>query len=417
MKPSLKKIWLINPVAMPPDKEMRIQTLKRAQYLIQFGYDVTIISGSFLHNSDINLITDKKKFIEAEYNGLKYIHIRTCSYKTNGIKRIINLLEFHFRLYFLSGKFTKPDVISQLATIPFGNIVYYISKKLKAKYIVDIVDLWPESFVALGLISKKNPLTKIAYWAEKWLYKRADAIVFSMEGGKNYIIEKGWDKDSGGPIDLNKIYYINNGVDLNDFDKNKTLYKIEDPDLENEQIFKVIYLGSIRLANDLKQLIDAAKLLIEYPTIKIFIYGDGQDRSFLEKYCKDQNITNVLFKQKWVDIKYVPYILSKSSLNILNYKNNEILRFGGSQSKSFQYMASGKPICSNIKMGFCPITKYQIGIAKEFETPAEYAKAIKDFADMNKIEYNEICKRARKAAEDYDYKTLTLEYEKKIIKC
>jgi glycosyltransferase involved in cell wall biosynthesis len=274
------------------------------------------------------------------------------------------------------------------------------------------VDLWPESFVALGLISKKNPFTKFAYRAEKWLYKKADLIVFSMEGGKNYLIEKGWDIDSGGPIDLNKVHYINNGVDLEEFDSNKKLYKIDDPDLEEDHIFKVIYLGSIRLANDLKQLVDAAKLLVHHTNIKFYIYGDGPDREYLENYCKEHDIINVMFKQKWIEIKYVPYVLSKSSLNILNYKKSDIVRFGGSQSKSFQYMASGKPICSNIKMGFCPITRYNLGIAKEFETPAEYAESILSFAQMNEKDYMEMCIRARKAAENYDYKKLTKEFEK-----
>jgi len=408
----MKSIWLINPAAMPPDREMRIQTLKRAQYLQEFGYDVTIIGGSFLHNSDINLITDDKKYLEATYDGIKYIHIRTRSYSGNGIKRFFNLLEFHFRLFHFYKKFDKPDVISHYATVPFSNIVYYIAKKLGAKYIVDIVDLWPESFVAFGLISKKNPFTQFAYWAEKWLYKKADILVFSMEGGKNYLIEKSWDKASGGPIDLNKVHYINNGVDLADFDHNKVRYKIEDPDLENDQIFKVIYLGSIRLANDLKQLIDAAMLLKENSHIQFYIYGDGPDRVILENFCKVNLLTNVKFKQKWIDIKYVPYVLTQSSLNILNYKKNEIIRFGGSQSKSFQYMASGKPICSNLKMGYCPITKYNIGIAKEFESPAEYAAAILSFAEMNEIDYKAVCQRARKAAENYDYKKLTLEFEK-----
>jgi len=90
----------------------------------------------------------------------------------------------------------------------------------------------------------------------------------------------------------------------------------------------------------------------------------------------------------------------------------EILRFGGSQSKSFTYMASGKPICSNVRMGFCPITKYNIGIAKQFETSSEYAEAILSFAEMNKKDYLEMCMRARNAAENYDYKKLTMEYEK-----
>ena len=397
---------------MPPKYEVRIQTLKRAQYLIELGHDVTIISGSYLHNTSINLITDNKKFITKKYDGIKFIHIKTNSYQGNGIKRFFNLILFFFRLLLLSRKFEKPDVIAQIATVPFGTSIYYIAKKFKAKYIIDVVDLWPESFVAYGLISKKNPLIKIAYKAEKWLYQKADEIVFSMEGGKDYIVEKGWDLESGGKIDLKKVHYINNGVDLKDFDSNKSLFKISDEDLENNNIFNIIYLGSIRLANNLKQLIDAAEVLKNEGKIQFLIYGDGEDRDFLENYCKIKRLINVKFKQKWVELKYVPYILSRSYLNILNYKPNPISRFGGSQSKSFQYMASGKPICANIKFGYCPITKNNLGLAKNFNNPKEYAKAIISFVKMDTNEYDSICFNARKIAENYDYKMLTLKFEK-----
>lgn len=408
----MKSIWLINPAAMPPKYEMRIQTLKRAQYLVQSGHKVTIIGGSFLHNTDINLIKDKRKYIEANYDGINFIHIKTCNYKNNGIKRIYNLLEFHIRLILLAKLFAKPDVIAQVATVPFGNIIYFLAKRLKSKYIVDVVDLWPESMVALGMVSKNNPLVKMSYIAERWLYKKADELVFSMEGGKQYIIDKGWDKASGGNIDLNKVHYINNGVDIADFDKNKELLKIADEDLTNENTFKVIYLGSIRLANNLRQLIDAAEILKENNHIQFLIYGDGDDRGFLENRCSELGLNNVKFKQKWIEIKYVPYILSRSSLNILNYSKSPIVRYGGSQSKSFQYMASGKPICANLNMAFCPITKYNLGISKEFETAQKYADAILSFATMDKTEYNTLCVNARNAAFNYDYKKLTSDFEK-----
>ena len=407
-----KKIWLINVGAMPPKYEVRIQTLKRAQYLIESGYDVTIIGGSYLHNTNINLITDNRRFLEAKYDGIKFIHIKTNNYSGNGIMRFYNLFLFNFRLFFLSKKFAKPDIISQMAAVPFGNILYYVAKRYDAKNIIDVVDLWPESFVTYGLISKKNPLTKFAYWAEKWLYEHADEIVFSMEGGKDYIIEKGWDIGSGGKIDLNKVHYINNGVDLVDFNKNKKLYKIDDSDLENDSLFKIVYLGSIRLANNIKLLIEAAELLKDHKNIKFLIYGDGDERTYLENYCKKNQLTSVVFKQKWIEMKYVPYVLSKSSLNILNYMPNPISKFGGSQSKSFQYMASGKPICANIKMGYCPITKYKLGISKDFKTSAEYANAILSFVNLNLKEYTEMCCNARNAAENYDYKKLTSSFEK-----
>jgi glycosyltransferase involved in cell wall biosynthesis len=144
------------------------------------------------------------------------------------------------------------------------------------------------------------------------------------------------------------------------------------------------------LANNLKQLIDAAELLKDFPNMQFLIYGDGEDREYLENYCKEKNISNVVFKQRWVELKYIPYILSKSSLNILNYKNSEILRFGGSQSKSFQYMASGKPICANVAMNYCPINQFKLGIAKEFHTSNEYASAIKSIYELKENQLSAI---------------------------
>ena len=403
-----KRIWLINPFAMPPLYEARVQTLKRAYYLMQNEYDVTIVSGSFLHNKELNLIDDNSLYLETMYDDIfHFIHIKNTNYTSNGFMRVLSLLEFHFKLWWLAKKFEKPDYISHLAAVPFGNITYFIAKKLKAHFIVDVVDLWPESFVAYGLASKSNPIIKFSYLTERWLYHKAEAIVFTMEGGKDYIMEKGWEKRRFLNVDLNKVFYINNGVDINDFNSNKWSYTLSDEDLLDSSKFKVVYIGSIRLANNLKSLINAAEYLQKYDVIKFLIYGDGDDREYLMNYCIKNNLKNVVFKSKWVELKYVPFILSKSSLNILNYKPSALFRFGASQSKSFQYMASGRPICSNVKMNYCPIERFNIGIAASFKDSKSYADAILSFYQMEKTQYDDMCARAKIAAQEYDYKVLT----------
>jgi len=407
-----KTIWLINQYAMPPELESRLRTIKFAQYLTQKGYDVTIFASSIMHNMQVDLITDGSKYIEKKYGDIKFVHIKTKPYKTNGISRIISSIQFPQRLKKIATKFKKPDVIIQTALVPFGNSIYYLSKKLKAKYIVEVLDLWPESFVDLGILSKNNPILYFAYKAEKWLYEKADEIVFSMEGGVNYIKDKGWDIDNGGKINLKKVHYINNGVDLDDFEFNVRNYKLIDADLSNTQIKKIIYIGSIRLANNLKKLIDAAELLKDEQDIKFLFYGDGDDRVPLEKYCSDRKIYNVIFKDKWIEPKYVPYLLSCSTLNMLNYMSGHFGRYGGSQSKMFQYMASGKPICSNLDMMYCPINHYNLGISKEFSESKEYADAILKLVNSDEKEYNLMCLRARNTAKNYDYKLLTDKIEK-----
>ncbi|MCS2304976.1 glycosyltransferase [Bacteroides ovatus] len=146
------------------------------------------------------------------------------------------------------------------------------------------------------------------------------------------------------------MHYINNGIDLSEFNVNMQRYKIEDFDLANDKTFNIIYLGSIRLANNLKLLIDSAKIL-QNNSVQVLIYGDGEDRAFLEHYCEEQQITNVKFKAKWTSPEYVPYILSKADVNALNYSTN-FGKYGGSMNKMFLGLASGKPLCCNVGMPY-----------------------------------------------------------------
>ena len=402
-----KHIWIVNFYTAPPEYDTHLRHRKFANYLRDHGYDVTIISSSFLHGKNIDLIKNGEKYIEYDYEGVRYIHIKTKPYIGNGLARMFSIFLFTVRLCLLKNKFKHPDVVVHNAHVPFDTLVYRCARKLKAKYIVEAWDLWPESFVAFGLVSKDNPFLKIAYRMEKRLYACADRIIFSMEGGKDYIMEKGWSEEQGGPIDLKKVFYINNGVDLQDFEHNRMSCKIEDEDLENQDCFKVVYLGAIRLVNNVKLLLDAAAYLRSYKNIKFLIYGDGSEREKLENYCRENHLTNVVFKQKWVSLKYVPHILSCSSLNILNYKSNSVDRFGGSQGKLFQYMASGKPICSNQVMGYDPIAKYNMGTAKNFGSAEEYANAIKKIYESSEDEYVRMCQAALEAAKAYDYRVLS----------
>lgn len=404
MEINKKNIWLINQVAMPPEFESRLRTIKFAQYLTKKGYNVTVFSSSVMHNMDIDLINDDKKYIERNYGDIKFVHIKTIKYKKNGLSRFVGLLEFPIKLHFLRNKFDKPDFFIQTASVPFNNISYYTAKKLKSTFIVDVQDLWPESFVDLGIISKHNPLLYFAYLAEKWLYTKAEKVIFSQEGGKDYIIDKKWDINNGGPIDLHKIFHINNGVDLNNY---KIEHKLEDSDLENNDIKKIIYIGSIRLANNLIELIKAAKILKDYSDIKFLIYGDGDNRETLELFCKKEKLDNVIFKQKWIDPHYLPYLLSKSSVNILNYKSGSFGKYGGSQSKLFQYLASGNPICANIKTMYCLINKHKLGIAREFSSNNEYAEAILELLNLKNDEKIKMKERMQKVVKEFNYEVLT----------
>ncbi|MFR1759450.1 MAG: glycosyltransferase family 4 protein, partial [Christensenellaceae bacterium] len=279
-----------------------------------------------------------------------------------------------------------------------------IARKYGCRGIAEIADLWPESIVAYGIAGKNNPLVVLLRRLEKWIYKKSDAVVFTMEGGYDYIIEQGWEKE----IPRSKVFHINNGVDLALFHRNMEQNPLQDDDLVNPDTFKVIYTGSIRRANGLELLVDCAERLKDQPNIRFLVYGAGDDVERLRAACRERNIDNLVFKGP-VDKAYIPYILSKSDLNVLNYNPDStvIYRFGSSQNKLFEYLASGKPILSTVKIAYSILEKYNCGIEAEEPTADGVARGILKLYRMTPQQRMQIQENCRVAAAEYDFKRLT----------
>lgn len=403
----IRNIWLVNKYAMPPQYESRLRTIKFAHYLQQKGFEVTIFGCSIMHNMNIDLINDGSLFIERQYDDLKFVHVKSSQYgNAAGIKRIWSEILFHYNLVKVMRRLPKAELIVATTDALISNPVMDYARNNGIKYIKEVLDMWPDIFIDMGLISAKNPAMKYLWYRAKKNFAEADASVFSLTECFDYFRDKGWDKESGGPIDLKKIFYINNGVDLKDFNKWKSENVLNDPDLTSEKK-RIIYLGSIRLVNNVTQLVKAAEKLQDIKDVEFLIYGDGDDRDMLIKYCNDHSLNNIKFKAKWTEPKYVPYILSQSYINVLNYINADFAKYGISSSKMFQYMASGKPIVCNISLPHCPITLNNIGIAHDMKDEIDYASAIRTLLELPKEEYASMCERAKKAVSMYDYEYLT----------
>lgn len=402
----IKNIWLVNKYAMPPKYESRLRTIKFAHYLQEMGYRVTIFGSSVMHNTEMDLIEDDSKYITRQYDDLSFVHIKSCRYKkTAGFSRVWSDIQFHYRLVKLVEFFDKPDLVVATTFPLISNPILDYCHKNGIKYITESLDWWPDDFVDFGLVKEKNPIMKYLFWRAKKNYIESDATVISCKGCHQYFIDKKWDKKQGGPIDLRRVYYINNGVDLADFNKWKDENRIDDEDLKSDKK-RIIYLGSVRLANNVGQFVKAAEQMKDRNDVLFLIYGDGDDREPLMNYCEEHQLTNVKFKEKWIEPQYVPFVLSQSYLNILNYTAH-FGKYGISSSKMFQYMAAGKPIVCNVDIMYSDILANKIGVCHDMNDEVDYANSIKSILDLPESEYKLMCERAKEAVKEYDYPFLT----------
>lgn len=418
----IMKIWLMNHYATQMMKDKAGRHYWFAQNLINRGYDVSVFCASTFLKDTSNIDLQGKKYKIVSTDGVPFIVVKASKYSGNGLDRVLNMTSFFLNLISVAiklvKKYGKPDVIIASSVHPLTMVAgILIAKKLKVSCICEIRDLWPEAIFAYGKAKENSLLGKVLVAGEHWIYKKADALIFTKEGDTDYLKEKGWTIDQGGDIDLKKCHYINNGVDIKAYEKKINSVQLNDEELIEEGNFNVVYAGTIRPVNQVDNILDCAKIIQSkcgYEDIRFLIYGDGSELERLKKRIVVEKICNVRLKG-FVERKFIPYILSKSSVNLLNYTQDGYnWSRGNSSNKLFEYMASGKPIISTVHMGYSIIDRYQCGIELNESTPEALTKAIIKFHDMEKNEIERFGKNARKGVEDFDFEILTNRLEKVI---
>ena len=407
------RIWIINYYTGAPDEVGNQRYIKLARCFLDAGCEVHTFNAGLISKIEDSEFHGKN-FLRRDYGDYKFVHVRVPGFEGNGIKRMLSIWKFARRILKGRKKFDQPDVILQNIHPPFDYPIVRLARKFKCRYIAEAWDLWPDDFVAFGLVGKNNPAMKLAYAIEKKYYYAADDIVFTFLGAFDYLKRQGWMKEQGGKIDSAHLHYINNGIDLDKFDKDKLAYSRSDVDLNDSSIKKIIYLGSINKANNVITLINAAASMQDLPQYKFFIYGDGACRVELEQYVKNNHINNVVFKEKWIPLEECAWVVSQATVNVMNYEKN-FGRWGVSAGKMFQYLAAGKPIVCNINIPYDNVIRdNDLGVCENITSPEEFARAIRKLAEQPNEEYNAMCKRVREVAKRFDYKVLAAE-ELKII--
>lgn len=392
-----KLVWIVNYYTASPEAISNPRYLQLAHHFMKDGYRVI----TFNHTFEGDEVFQRKKY--GEYD---FVHVKSPYYVGNGLRRMYSIWKFAHILSRRCKEFEKPDIVLQNIHPPFDYPIVKMVRSLGAKYIAEAWDLWPDNFAVYGLISRSNPVMKVAYQIEKYYYYAADEIVFTFKGAFDYLKNKGWTTETGGKIDMHHVHYINNGIDLEQFDKDVMAYPRKDTDLNDPDTYKIIYLGSINLSNNVKTLIEAAKKLQNIPKYRFIFYGDGAQREQLEQQVKQQEIKNVVFKEKWIPLAECAWIVSQATVNVMNYSKG-FAYMGVSAGKMFQYLAAGKPIVCNVEISYDDIiTDNNLGVARNLITAEEFVTEIRRIAEQPKELYDEMCKRVRKVATHFDYKVL-----------
>lgn len=379
----MKNIWLINYYSYPPGTSSWRRHYDLGKELLKYGYNIDIIGGSFVHDRKKHILNKNEKYRIENHEGLKFHILNGISY-SGSLMRIFSMIEFMIKVFFYEKKLkVKPDIIYCSCPHPFNGLIsLYLSKKYKCKFILEIRDLWPETWVEMGAITRKSLIYKFFAWIEKLLYKKADKIITLMPGAFMYIEKLGIPKE--------KVEWVSNGVDLEEFDKNyfkEPVYKFD------KSKFNITYTGSIGIANALEELFEVAKDLRE-ENIMFNIIGDGPLKDKYINYCRENNINNVKFYNPIPKDK-IPAILRESEVLMTFTKNSNLYKYGISPNKLFEYLASFKPIIFSGNVYNDVVKISNCGISVEAENKEKLKEAFSKICNFSQNEREELGQNGR----------------------
>ena len=392
----MKNIWLINYYSYPPGTSSWRRHYDLGKELLKYGYNIDIIGGSFVHDRKKHILNKNEKYRIENHAGLRYHILNGISY-SGSLMRILSMIEFMIKVFFYEKKLkVKPDIIYCSCPHPFNGLIsLYLSKKYKCKFILEIRDLWPETWVEMGAITRKSLIYKFFAWIEKLLYKKADKIITLMPGAFMYIEKLGIPKE--------KVEWVSNGVDLEEFDKNyfkEPVYKFD------KSKFNITYTGSIGIANALEELFEIAKDLRE-ENIMFNIIGDGPLKDKYINYCRENNINNVKFYNP-ISKDKIPAILRESEVLMTFTKNSNLYKYGISPNKLFEYLASFKPIIFSGNVYNDVVKISNCGISVEAENKEKLKEAFSKIYNFSQNEREELGQNGRRYLEkNFTNKVLT----------
>jgi glycosyltransferase involved in cell wall biosynthesis len=330
MKKNNYNIWIVNHYAQDSELPGGTRHYDIGCELTKLGVNVTILCSSYHYT----LLRETELYDDDYYktktvSGVRFIKFKTMAYQKNGFRRFFNLL--HFSINFMRWSFAnseKPDVIIGSTVHPFAAFAAsLVAKNKKSKFVFELRDLWPQTFIDMKRWNEKGLLSQIFRVIEKATAKSSAEFIVLSPLTIPYLVDRYG-------VSRSDILLLPNGVseEMINFD-------LGDSVDEDNQCREILYLGAIDEVHGLDFLIALANELRHNKLVRFRLLGQGKHLSTLKAQISSLGLDNVDIAPPVPKSKVLAE-LRKADFLFLSTAN--VLY--GSENKLYEYMLAGKPI-------------------------------------------------------------------------
>jgi glycosyltransferase involved in cell wall biosynthesis len=389
-------VWIESPFDNLPAEGYRKQRyFLMAEAFARLGHRVALWTTDFNHTTKSKRVIKDMTVFERSQISLELIETRP--YRTNvSFGRILShrgYVKAWRKTVFKkveSGILPKPDlIIVSTPVISAGTAALEMKRAFGCKVVVDIQDLWPETFYRLvpkGLRTlMKFMLSPLKSERDKAL-READMVTGVCELYRDVALK-------AGAKTFHRAYH---GIDRT------LLQRLRERDPDNKLI--ITYIGNLGRTYDLKTVIEAVRIL---PDVELNIAGRGPCEEELMDFAKGDNRVRFL---GYLEQKDLEGLLERSDIGIVPMKSES---FVGIPYKFADYASASLAILSSlIGESSILLSRYSAGITyTDTSTLVEAIwKVRENLADFKRG-------AGLMAEKEFHASSIYADYTKKVISC
>ena len=376
--------------------------------LVRRGHEVTVLTGNPNYpDGEVFPEFHSNPDTFNEYKGCRIVRVpMVYRGKGSSVRLLLNYLSYSLSAS-LVGLFKlrklEFDVvfICQLSPVSIALPGIFYKKIYKKPVIMWVLDLWPETLEAIGVV-KSKPILGLVGRLVAFIYNRCDLVLGQSKAFYDGIARYCTDKT--------KIKYFPSWSESVFADA--VTFPVREIE-KHQSVFKILFAGNIGDAQDFPAILNAATILkTKQLNAKYFIVGDGRALEWVKSEIIKQKLQNYVYLMGRHPLEAMPSFYASVDALLVTLQESPVFAMT-IPGKVQSYMAAGKPILTMLTgEGSRVVAEANCGLIADSGDFEKLAQNILKMIQMPSEQLNDLGQNARNySAKEFDRDKLITQLE------